>query len=145
MRLGFRFDVKRAVIVVACAVGSAPLAAAQNDGNRFSTELSGFNEVHFSGGPPATLRGAIFTQAKGAFRAHIDDRRDQIAYQLNYSGLEGNVTQAHIHFGQKHTVGGIVVWLCQTTGVPAPADVAAVTPMCPPSGTVTGTIGPSQV
>jgi hypothetical protein len=83
--------------------------------------------------------------ATGSFRAEIDDRKDLIDYELSYSGLESPVTQAHIHFGQRHTVGGIVVWLCQTAGTPAPAAVAAVTPICPQEGTVSGTIGPDQV
>jgi uncharacterized membrane protein YjjB (DUF3815 family) len=58
------------------------------------------------------------------------------------------VTQAHIHFGQPSTVGGIVIWLCQTAASPAPATVAALTPMCPQStagGAVTGTIQASQI
>jgi hypothetical protein len=95
------------------------------------------------------LRGAIFSDAKGKFRAFIDKGNDRILYELDYSGLGSDVTQAHIHFGQKHTVGGIVVWLCQTAGTPAPAAVAALTPVCPQdtsvSGTVRGTITPAQV
>jgi hypothetical protein len=38
-----------------------------------------------------------------------------------------------------------VVWLCQTAAVPAPGNVSTVTPICPQSGTVTGTITPAQV
>jgi len=38
------------------------------------------------------------------------------------------------------------VWLCQTTGTPAPAAVAALTPFCPePGGSVSGTITRGQV
>ncbi len=40
------------------------------------------------------------------------------------------------------------MWLCQTAANPAPAAVAATTPMCPPDtlgGPVTGTITPAQV
>ena len=70
---------------------------------------------------------------------------DMIRYEISYSGLEAPVTQAHIHFGQRHTVGGIVVWLCQTEGTPAPPAVAGLTPTCPASGTVSGTITPAQV
>src|SRR5262249_32675953 len=50
--------------------------------------------------------------------------------------------------GQPRTVGGIVVWLCQTAGTPAPStpvDVRPLTPTCPQQGTVTGTIVPTQV
>jgi hypothetical protein len=68
-----------------------------------------------------------------------------IHYELSYEGLVGTVTQAHIHFGQPSTVGGIVVWLCETTLAEAPAAVAAATPTCPQSGKVTGTILPAQV
>jgi len=112
--------------------------------DKFAARLSGFNEVHFIAVPPA-LRGAVSTKARGSFKAQIDERADMIHYELSYEGLEGAVTQAHIHFGQRHTVGAIVVWLCQTPGTPAPAAVADLTPSCPAAGTVTGTIVPAQV
>lgn len=141
-----------AALTLGFVFGFAPLAAARDDDDHkrglITTRLSGYNEVHFVAGPPAALRGAVSTKATGRFRAVIHDRRDMIEYELNYSGLEGNVTQSHIHFGQRHTVGGIVVWLCQTTINPAPAAVAAVTPLCPQDtlgGPVTGTITPAQV
>jgi hypothetical protein len=132
-------------------VGSAVDALADDrdhDGHRgksFEAKLSGYNEVHFSGGAPATLRGAVSTKAKGRFHARIDG--EMIHYRLSYEGLEGAVTQAHIHFGQKHTVGGIVVWLCQTEGTPAPGPVAGMTPLCqgPNDGVVEGTIVAAQV
>ena len=107
--------------------------------------LSGYNEIHFGGGPPATLRGAISTNAAGRFRAKLHEGRDVIEYELSYNDLRGQVTQAHIHFGQRHSVGGIVVWLCQTSTNPAPAAVAGLTPDCPLQGTVTGMITPAQV
>jgi hypothetical protein len=133
------------VLALAFTVASVPAAEAFN--NFFATRLSGFNEVHFIAGPPPALRGAISTPAKGTFSARIDDRNDIIHYDLRYEDLVGAVTQAHIHFGQQHTVGGIVVWLCQTAAVPAPPSVAGLTPECPgpTEGTVRGTITPAQV
>ncbi|TMG77637.1 MAG: CHRD domain-containing protein, partial [Betaproteobacteria bacterium] len=112
----------------------------------FAARLSGYNEVHFIATVPA-LRGAVSTRARGNFRAVIDDRAQRIDYELSFEGLEADVTQSHIHFGQRHTVGGIVVWLCQTAGTPAPAAVAGLTPLCggPRANTVTGTITPAQV
>jgi CHRD domain len=79
--------------------------------------------------------------------AEIDEQGQKIHYKLSYKDLEGEVTQGHIHFGQRHTVGGIVVWLCQTTRNPAPAAVAGLTPTCPGphEGTVEGSIEPEQV
>src|SRR2546426_7732165 len=135
--------------LAAFMVGFSAAAMADNDRNdsdRFSARLSGYNEVHFIAGAPA-LRGAISTQARGSFRAMIDDSANTIHYELSFEGLEADVTQSHIHFGQRHTVGGIVVWLCQTAGTPAPAAVAGLTPLCggPRANTVTGTITPAQV
>ncbi len=127
------------------ALAAAPAAADDDNDRGFRARLSGFNEVHFAAGPPATLRGAVSTKARGSFRATLDRRSDAIDYKLSYEGLEGAVTQAHIHFGQHHTVGGITVWLCQTPGTPAPAAVAAATPQCVAEGTVSGTITPAQV
>ena len=141
-------------IIMAAVIMFAGTAAAQTetvDDSRkkqakFSARLSGFNEVIFDTAvvPPA-LRGAVSTPAKGRFTAILDDFADVIEYELSYEGLRGTVTQGHIHFGQRHTVGGIVVWLCQTTVNPAPAAVASLTPVCPAEGTVTGTITPAQV
>ena len=87
----------------------------------------------------ATLRGfeevpAISTVATGKFRGEIDN--DSIEFRLNYENLEGDVTQAHIHFGQKGFNGGIVIFLCTNLG-----NGPSGTPACPGphSGTVTGT------
>jgi len=140
-----------AATLAALTVGFSAAAMADKDRNdgddKFAARLSGYNEVHFIAAPTPALRGAISTNARGSFRAVIDDRADMIHYELSFEGLESDVTQAHIHFGQRHTVGAIVVWLCQTAGTPAPATVAALTPLCggPRANTVTGTIIPAQV
>lgn len=138
--------------IAAGSLLAAPLAFAHDDGNdhqrRVATDLSGYNEVHFVAGPPAALRGAVSSRATGRFRATIDDVAKVIRYELEYNGLEGDVTQSHIHFGQKHTAGGIVVWLCQTSTTQAPDSVRTVTPLCPANtlgGPVRGTIQPFQV
>jgi len=138
-----------ALLLSSCVLGlgfaAQPALADDDDHHRVRARLSGYQEVHFAAGPPATLRGAVSTVARGTFRATIDKGGQSIKYRLSYQGLEGTVAQAHIHFGQPSTVGGIVVWLCQTAGTPAPAAVAAATPFCPPEGTVEGTIAPAQV
>ena len=140
-------------------VGTVSMAGAAETDNQVRAQLSGYSEVHFSPGPPAALRGAISTAARGSFKATIDEVTQQIHYELSYQGLEGAVTQAHIHVGQPSSVGGIVVWLCETAGTPAPSptpmpishpvDLGPLTPECPPEAPpdnpVTGTIGPDQV
>jgi hypothetical protein len=94
-------------------------------------ELTGYEEVP-----------SVSTVASGEFRAVINRNEDSIDYELSYSGLEGTVTQAHIHFGQLSVIGSIVIWLCQTGTSPSPV---AGTPLCPQSGTVPGTITASDV
>ena len=137
-----------AAAVLGSMIGTVPAALAQNDDHNkshsTSARLSGYNEVHFIGGAAPALRGAISTKAKGSFKAKIDEGLSQITYELSFEGLESDVTQAHIHFGQRHTVGGIVVWLCQTATNASPTPG---TPVCggPRANTVTGTITPASV
>ena len=151
-------SVRIITLIMAAAIMFVGTAAAQTSATNaleqqpfFSATLSGFNEVIFAAGtagppvePPA-LRGAISTPAKGRFTAILDDVADVIQYELSYEGLVAPVTQAHIHFGQRHTVGGIIVWLCQTQGTQAPPAVRSITPDCPSAGTVAGTITPADV
>src|SRR5262245_66459069 len=94
-------------LVLALIFGLVSFALADRN-DRFEAELSGYNEVHFiAGDPTATpvvppaLRGAVSTRASGKFEATIDDKNDTIHYTLRYDNLEGAVTQAHIHFGQR--------------------------------------------
>jgi len=121
------------------------------DNRRLRIDLSGFNEVI---GPNLGV-GALFSTGSGRLKLKIDKQNNLIEYELTYSFPDAAATptvgaqfvnQAHLHFGQKHTTGGIPVWLCQSADAPAPAAVSASTPTCPsPSGTVTGTIAPGQV
>jgi hypothetical protein len=85
---------------------------------------------------------AVSSQATGHFNAFIDDRAGTIDYELSYDGLEGDVRQSHIHFGQRGVSGGISVFLCQTSFNPDPTGHA---PTCPQSGTVTGTLTAANI
>jgi hypothetical protein len=135
--------------LIAPATSSAHDDRDQN--RRLRIDLSGFNEVI---GPNLGV-GALFSTGSGRLKLKIDKQNNLIEYELTYSFPDAAATpivgaqfvnQAHLHFGQKHTTGGINVWLCQSADNPAPAAVAATTPTCPsPSGTVTGTIAPGQV
>lgn len=109
-------------LVVLCA-GSLFIYA---DGIKILKEfLTGYEEVP-----------AISTAADGKFNARINKDETQIDYELSYSGLEGDVQQAHIHLGQKGVNGGISVFLCTNLG-----NGPAGTQLCPPApATITGTI-----
>ena len=92
--------------------------------------LSGYQEVP-----------AVSTVAAGEFRAKISHDDQFIDYELSYSGLQGTVTQAHIHVAQRSVNGSIVIWLCGTATNPGPAGTQA----CPASGTIIGTITAANV
>jgi hypothetical protein len=82
---------------------------------------------------------AVSSVARGRFSADIND--DQVEFELSFDGLQGTITQAHIHFGQANVNGNIMVWLCGTASNPGPAG----TQVCPQSGTITGTITAANV
>lgn len=85
---------------------------------------------------------SVATAATGKFSATIDETGGSIQYRLAFNGLEGDVRQAHIHFGQRKVNGGVMVYLCQTSFNPDPTGLA---PTCPQSGAVTGTLTAANV
>ena len=101
---------------------AAPLASAE----KVVAFLRGFREVP-----------SVSTEAKGHFEARIDGKAGTITYELSFSGLTGDVQQAHIHVGQRSVNGGISVFLCQTEANPDPTGLA---PRCPKSGKVSGVL-----
>jgi hypothetical protein len=89
-----------------------------------TTRLQGFEEVP-----------AIATPAEGRFSARINHAENTISYELSYSGLQGSITQAHIHFAQEGVNGAIVIFLCSNLG-----NGPAGTQACPASpGSISGT------
>src|SRR4030095_2617232 len=70
---------------------------------RIHARLRGFNEVP-----------SISTVATGDFDARIDRAETELSYDLEFSGLEGTVTQSHVHIGQTGVNGGIMFFLCGT-------------------------------
>ena len=113
------------VAAVCLALGNPTSAMGQTAHAR----LEGFQEVP-----------AVSTSGEGTFRVKIS-KSGSIEYELEYSGIEGNVAQAHIHFAQRGVNGRIVVFLCTNLG-----NGPAGTQLCPPSpGGVTGTITATDV
>jgi hypothetical protein len=116
-----------AAVVVAAVVGTA-IATGTNKNVRGA--LEGYQEVP-----------SVSTSASGSFTAQLANGGESIEYTLKYSALEGSVTQAHIHFGQKSVNGGISAFLC--SNLPNPP---AATQACPPGpATISGTITATEV
>ena len=126
-----RFQLAILVALAAAAVTVTTAVAGGGD-QRISERLTGYEEVP-----------VVSTGAEGKFKAHIE--RDRIEWELRYEDLEGDVTQAHIHFGQRSVNGGISVWLC---GNPNPPVVVPPpgTQTCPPDpAKITGVATAAQV
>jgi CHRD domain len=85
---------------------------------------------------------SVSTTATGEFTATVAPDGEVIPYTETYSGLQGTVTQSHIHVGQLGVNGSIVIFLCQTAANPDPTGLA---PECPQEGTVSGTITAANV
>lgn len=83
---------------------------------------------------------SVSTAASGTFAAKIVGN-SKIDYALTYSGLEGSVQQAHIHFGQRAVNGGISVFLCTNIG----GGPTGTRPCPPPPATISGTIVAADV
>jgi hypothetical protein len=133
-KFGVLFTVTFGLLVV-LAVGSYAVAGDEKD-NVTADSMTGYLE-----GAPG---GPVSSVATGNFTATIDDAAREIHFTLSYSGLEGDVRQAHIHFGQRSVNGGISLWLCETTANPRPVGSPDV-PDCPQSGTVEFTLGAAHV
>jgi hypothetical protein len=128
-KLGVLFAVTFGLLAV-LAVGSYAVAGGSKD-NVKADPMTGYLE-----GAPG---GPVSSAATGSFEATIDDAAQEIHFTLSYSGLEGDVRQAHIHFGQRSVNGGISLWLCETAANPRPVGSPDV-PECPQSGTVEFTL-----
>ncbi len=82
----------------------------------------------------------VSTAASGSFAARLSQDGDSLVYELSYSGLEGTVQQAHVHFGKPAINGGISFFLCSNLG-----NGPAGTQPCPQEGTITGEIDAADV
>ena len=118
------------VIGAVAVAGTVAIAGGSRD---IRERLTGYEE------DPAT----ISTTGKGSFRANLDKSGGKIHYRLRYADMEGDVTQAHIHFGGRHQSGGVSVFLCSNLTMPAPPPG---TQPCPDSpATISGVIDADDV
>jgi hypothetical protein len=122
-----RVIVTSSLLVLGVSIVLAGAANANGRGKEQTVRarLIGVNEVP-----------SVSTQAQGWFRAKVDENSGMITYWLSYAGLEAPVQQAHLHFGQHHTNGGVSVFLCTNLG-----NGPAGTQACPAApAVVTGAI-----
>lgn len=125
----------RLMVLVMGTLGlSTAVLADDNDGHgSLRARLRARNEVPI-----------VISDARGEFRAKVDLDAQTIEYELSYEGLEGPVTQAHIHAGQVFAAGGIMIWLC-ANNPPITAAPAGTQPCPAAPATITGTITAANV
>ena len=125
-----RRSVLTGVALVLGALLVVSLAIASGGKKNFNTRgLNGYEE-----------NPDISTVASGSFKATVDEDAQTVTYELSYSGLEGPVQQAHIHFGKPAINGGISLFLCSNLG-----NGPAGTPACPQEGTVSRTVPAADI
>jgi hypothetical protein len=117
------------VLLVALGVGSYAIAGDGKKNHLKADRLVGFEE-----------NPDISTVAKGRFEVTINRGAKTIRFKLSYSGLEGDVQQAHIHLGKRAVNGGVSAFLCSNLPDPPPG-----TPACPQSGTLRGVIEAADI
>lgn len=136
---------RRFMIGAALAAAVAMPMAGANAEEFFHANFSGFQEL---GGLPTVANpgaetGAILSEGTATLQLQLDNKMQTLTFTLKFSGLSSTVTQAHIHFGQQHVPGGVIVFFCATPPTPAPAG----TQSCGGgrSGTITGTLRAGDV
>ncbi|MBP7148753.1 MAG: CHRD domain-containing protein [Acidobacteria bacterium] len=113
--------IRNSLAVLTLIVGATASAVAHDD--TFRARLSGSEEVP-----------AVSTGARGRAALEIDG--DTIAFDVSYENLEGDVSVAHIHLGQRGVSGSVIAFFCGGGGKPA----------CPPApARITGTIVAADV
>jgi hypothetical protein len=120
------------IVIVSALLAAFPATNAVA-GDEVRARLTGYQEVP-----------SVSTVASGRFQADIHRDGQAFDWELEFSGLQGTVQQAHIHFAQKSVNGAIVVWLCGTGPAPTPTVPNPLfgppgTQTCPQAGTVKGT------
>ena len=118
---------KKLAIITAVLAAFPALSASADD--KIRAKLMGFQEVP-----------VVSTEASGTFEAVISPNGDAIDYDITYTGMQGTVTQSHVHVGQRSVNGGIVLWVCGTNITTPPTPGPTGTPTCTsPNGHFAGT------
>ena len=122
-------------LAIATALVAAYASTSVSADDKVRARLMGFQEVP-----------VVSTEASGTFEASISPRGEAIDYEITYTGMQGVVTQSHMHVGQRSVNGGIVLWICGNPAATPPTPGPAGTPVCTsPNGHFAGTWRPENV
>jgi hypothetical protein len=118
-----RLSAAIALVLVAAACGGDD----DGDGETYSDDLTKEEEV-----PLCDAAGA---DATGSSSVTVSDDGATISVELEFSGLSGPATAAHIHYGEDGVAGGVVFSLGMNPVSPVTASfTVADYPATPPAG-----------
>jgi hypothetical protein len=121
-------------LAIAAALGALFVTTMASADDKVRARLMGFQEVP-----------SVSTEASGTFEAAISPRGDAIDYEITYTGMQGTVTQSHMHVGQRSVNGGIVLWICGSATNQPPANATNAGVCTSPNGHFAGTWRPENV
>lgn len=129
---------RKVVLVLMVSIGAAGTLLIAS----YATAGGGSHEIRADAGLIGYQENpALSTVASGTFEAKVANDDESFDWTESYSGLEGTVTQSHIHFAQRGVNGAIIVFLCSNLGNGPPG-----THPCPAApATISGTFDASDV
>src|SRR5437867_3946950 len=89
------------VFVMALVLAALPTVSFGTQSENFHASLNGYHEVP-----------SINTDGFATVKLQIDDNAQTITFRLQYSDLSAAPAAAHIHFGEQHVNGGVMVFFC---------------------------------
>src|SRR4051794_9090046 len=113
---------------------AAAMAVAQDGARRFREVMSGVKEVP-----------VVSSSGHGVFTAKINEDETEIAYRLEFEGLNSNITQSHIHIGPPNNSGSIDLFLCTNLGNAPAGQVIQTCPTNATSGVIEGVLTAANV
>jgi hypothetical protein len=93
------------------AISAVALASrSHDDRGGGKARLDGYQEVE---GGPGPSTGSVSTTGRGSFRFEVRNNPLRIHYVLKYRDIQGSaVSEAHLHFAERHVGGGVIAFLC---------------------------------
>jgi hypothetical protein len=123
-------------LTVTVAVFAAVLALTEpvTAQESFGARLRGFEEVP-----------SVSSAGQGFFFATLNPAGTSLDYTVVYFGLQGSVTQSHIHVGNPGVNGGIVLFFCTNLAPPAGVPLPPPCPATSGQNSVSGTLTAANV
>ncbi len=113
---------------------AAAMVVAQEGPRHFREVMNGVEEVP-----------VVSSSGHGVFTASINKEGTEIAYKLEFEGLNSNITQSHIHIGPPNNSGAIDLFLCTNLGNAPAGQTIQACPLNATEGSIEGVLTAANV